>query len=107
MSRGVILWQIRSLNWTCSVTSWSRPGYRQLIRDEKLFTAAYEGSVPGTEEFDAILQRLHLVPQCRLVWEWCSRKFIFLCLELCGPPSQSTKPDPTRTGDRHRPHHRP
>ena len=69
---------------------------RQLIRDEKAFTAAYEAFRAGnSQEFHAILQRLHLLPQCRLVCEWFrSKECIFLCLELCGPPKLVDKPNP-------------
>jgi hypothetical protein len=68
----------------------------QLIKDEKAFGAAYEAFRTGnSEEFHSILQRLRLLPYCRLVCEWFrSKECIFLCLELCGPPKQVDKPNP-------------
>ena len=68
----------------------------QLAKDEKAFTAAYEAFRAGnSQQFHAILERLGLLPRCRLVCEWFrSKECIFLCLELCGPPKLTDKPNP-------------
>jgi hypothetical protein len=68
----------------------------QLTKDERAFTAAYEAFRAGkAQELHAILDRLHLLPWCRLVCEWFrSKECIFLCLELCGPPRAVERPNP-------------
>ena len=68
----------------------------QLAKDEKAFTAAYEAFRAGnSQQFHAILERLGLLPRCWLVCEWFrSKECIFLCLELCGPPKLTDKPNP-------------
>ena len=60
----------------------------ELAKDEKSFTAAYKAFRSGdAKAFQAVLERLRLIPYCRLVCEWIrSKECIFLCLELCGPP---------------------
>jgi hypothetical protein len=59
-----------------------------LAKDEKSFMAAYEAfRSEDREGFQAVLQRLQLLPRCHLVCEWIRiKECLFLCLELCGPP---------------------
>ncbi len=69
----------------------------RLAKDEKAFRAAYEAFLSGkAKEFQAVLERLGLLPKCSLVCGWIAiKECIFLCLELCGPPKPSEKePDP-------------
>jgi len=66
----------------------------QLAADEKSFLAAYQAFRAGNRQaFQASLERLKLLPRCELVCEWIrSKECVFLCLELCGPPSVDVKP---------------
>lgn len=68
----------------------------QLAQDEKGFTAAYEAFRAGdAKAFHAALERLRLLPRCHLVCEWIRiKECIFVCLELCGPPTVVEKPNP-------------
>jgi hypothetical protein len=67
-----------------------------LAKDEKAFTTAYEAFRCGDPKaYDAVLERLHLIPRCHLVCEWIRiKECVFLCLELCGPPKPVEKPNP-------------
>src|ERR1035438_5099444 len=68
----------------------------QLAQDEKGFTAAYAAFRAGdAKAFHAVLERLRLLPRCHLVCEWIRiKECIFVCLELCGPPTVVEKPNP-------------
>src|SRR5262245_21202773 len=60
----------------------------ELVKDERQFQALYEAYRKGDRrEFQAILERLHLVQRCGLICEWIGAKeCTFVCFELCGPP---------------------
>jgi hypothetical protein len=69
----------------------------QLARDEKAFREAYEAFRSGEgKKFQAVLQRVGLLPRCSLVCEWIRiKECVFLCLELCGVPKPSDEaPNP-------------
>jgi hypothetical protein len=74
----------------------------QLARDDKAFTAAYQALRAGdAKTYQAVLERLHLLPRCHLVCEWLrSKECIFLCLELCGlPKPMDQAPNPRVLAD--------
>src|SRR5258706_2465732 len=60
----------------------------RLARNDKSFTDAYEAFRSlDAKAFQAVLERLRLIPHCHLICEWIrSKECVFLCLQLCGPP---------------------
>src|SRR5262249_44500031 len=66
----------------------------QLAADENAFLAAYKAfRAADRRGFQAVLEKLKLIPRCELVCEWIrSKECVFLCLELCGPPKPDLKP---------------
>jgi hypothetical protein len=74
----------------------------ELAKTEKPFVTAYEAFRSEDQKaFQAVLKRRRLLPLCRLVCEWIRLKeCIFLCLDLCGPPTPDTKqPDPRQLAE--------
>src|SRR5215471_18508644 len=64
-----------------------------LAKDEKAFEGAFAAFRAGdARAFQTALNRLKLLPRCRLVCQWIRfKECVFLCLKLCGPPKPITR----------------
>ncbi len=60
----------------------------KLASDRGIFQEALDSWRKGDQAtFQGILDRLGLLPQCRIVCDWiCSKDTVLRCFELCGPP---------------------
>lgn len=69
----------------------------ELAKDDKSFIAAYEAFRNNdAKAWQALLQKLHLLPRCHWLCRWIRvKECFFLCLDLCGIPKPPERaPDP-------------
>ena len=66
-----------------------------LAGDEDRFRATFDAFLAADREsYQRLLTEFKLLDRCELVCDWiCSKYCVFVCLELCGPPTDVELPD--------------
>ena len=66
-----------------------------LAGDEDRFRATFDAFLAADREsYQRLLTEFNLLDRCELVCDWiCSKYCVFVCLELCGPPTEGELPD--------------
>jgi hypothetical protein len=72
-----------------------------LANNEKTFRSVFAAFRKGdAKAFQAALKAARLLPRCHLICRWFRvKECILLCLELCGPPKEITRPNPRRLAE--------
>ena len=72
-----------------------------LANNEKTFRSVFGAFRKGdAKAFQAALKAARLLPRCHLICRWLRvKESILLCLELCGPPKEITRPNPRRLAE--------